>query len=95
MLDPKLLRGELDDIAAKLSTRGFTLDVEKINALESQRKSIQVETESLQNQRKVKSKSIGQAKAKGEDVTALMAEVNGIGDKLEAAKQALSECKTH
>lgn len=91
MLDPKLLRGELDDIAAKLSTRGFTLDVEKINALESQRKSIQVETESLQNQRKVKSKSIGQAKAKGEDVTALMAEVNGIGDKLEAAKQALSE----
>lgn len=91
MLDPKLLRGELDDIAAKLSTRGFTLDVEKINALESQRKSIQVETESLQNQRKVKSKSIGQAKAKGEDVAALMAEVNGIGDKLEAAKQALSE----
>lgn len=91
MLDPKLLRGELDDIAAKLSTRGFALDVAQINELESKRKAIQVETESLQNQRKVKSKSIGQAKAKGEDVAALMAEVSGIGDKLEAAKNELTE----
>lgn len=91
MLDPKLLRGELDEVAAKLNTRGYTLDTAKINELESKRKAIQVETESLQNQRKVKSKSIGQAKAKGEDVTALMAEVNGFGDKLEAAKQELAQ----
>lgn len=91
MLDPKSLRSELDEVAAKLKTRGYTLDTAKINELESKRKAIQVETESLQNQRKVKSKSIGQAKAKGEDVAALMAEVNGFGDKLEAAKQELAQ----
>ncbi len=66
MLDSKLLRTELDETAAKLARRGFTLDVEKLRNLEEQRKSLQVKTEELQALRNSRSKSIGQAKAKGD-----------------------------
>jgi len=91
MLDPALLRGQLDSVAERLQTRGYTLDKAAIEALEAQRKSVQVETQELQNQRNTRSKAIGMAKGKGEDTTALMAEVAGIGDKLKANEQRLAE----
>ncbi|MCX7514947.1 serine--tRNA ligase [Frateuria sp. STR12] len=96
MLDPSLLRSRLADTAARLKqTRGFDLDVAAVEALESERKRLSTETQELQNLRNTRSKSIGQAKARGEDVAPLMAEVAGIGDKLKANEQALGEvqCK--
>ena len=96
MLDPALLRSRLADTAARLKqTRGFELDVGAVEALESERKRLSTETQELQNLRNTRSKAIGQAKAKGEDVAPLMAEVAGIGDKLKANEQALGEvqCK--
>ena len=96
MLDPALLRSRLADTAARLKqTRGFDLDVAAVEALEGDRKRLSTETQELQNLRNTRSKAIGQAKAKGEDVAPLMAEVAGIGDRLKANEQALGEvqCK--
>jgi seryl-tRNA synthetase len=94
MLDPALLRSRLTETAARLKeTRGFMLDVSAMEALESSRKQLAMETQELQNLRNTRSKAIGQAKAKGEDVAALMAEVAGIGDKLKANEQALAEAQ--
>ncbi|MFN6884212.1 serine--tRNA ligase, partial [Proteus mirabilis] len=91
MLDPNLLRNELDAVAEKLARRGFTLDVEKIRQQEERRKVLQVETESLQAERNSRSKSIGAAKARGEDIEPLRQEVNQLGEKLEAAKAELDK----
>jgi seryl-tRNA synthetase len=91
MLDPALLRGQLDSVAEKLLTRGYDLDKVAIEALEAQRKSVQTQTQELQNLRNTRSKAIGQAKGKGEDTSALMAEVAGIGDKLKANEARLME----
>ncbi|WP_333679240.1 serine--tRNA ligase [Dyella sp.] len=92
MLDPALLRSRLAETAARLKeTRGFMLDVAAVETLESQRKQLSTETQELQNLRNTRSKAIGQAKAKGEDVAPLMAEVAGIGDKLKANEHALAE----
>ena len=78
MLDPQLLRSELETCAAKLATRGFTLDIATLQKLEEQRKTLQVETQSLQSERNSQSKAIGQAKAKGEDVSAILETVSNI-----------------
>ena len=86
MLDAKQLRTDLDNIATQLAKRGFTLDTATFNALEEQRKSIQVKTQDLQNERNTRSKSIGQAKARGEDIEPLLAEVSQLGNELDAAK---------
>jgi seryl-tRNA synthetase len=91
MLDPALLRGQLDRVADQLKTRGYALDKSAIEHLEAQRKTAQTETQELQNLRNTRSKAIGIAKGKGEDVSALMAEVAGIGDKLKANEHALAE----
>src|SRR5512147_1871686 len=91
MLDPALLRGQLDDVAERLRLRGHELDKPAIEALEVQRKAVQVETQELQNLRNTRSKAIGMAKGKGEDTTALMAEVAGIGDRLKANEQRLAD----
>lgn len=91
MLDAKCLRQDIDQTAHRLTSRGFTLDVARINALEEQRRVLQVRTQELQNERNTRSKAIGQAKAKGEDVTPLLAQVAGLGDQLEAAKQELDK----
>jgi seryl-tRNA synthetase len=91
MLDPALLRGQLDIVAEKLKARGYDLPKSRIEALETQRKAVQVQTQELQNKRNTLSKSIGQAKAKGEDTAALMADVAGIGDQLKANEAALAE----
>ncbi|HEY6543796.1 MAG TPA: serine--tRNA ligase [Dokdonella sp.] len=90
MLDPALLRGQLADTARRLATRGYVLDGAAFESIEVERKRVQTETQELQNLRNTRSKAIGQAKAKGEDVAALMAEVAGIGDRLKANEQALA-----
>jgi seryl-tRNA synthetase len=90
MLDPQLLRSHLQDTADKLlELRGYPLDVPQFELFESQRKQLQGKTQELQNLRNSRSKAIGQAKAKGEDVCGLMAEVAGLGDELKASEQAL------
>ncbi len=91
MLDPQILRAELNQAAKKLAQRGYQLDVEAWEALEQSRKSIQVETEALQNKRTTLSKSIGQAKSKGQDAQPLLDEVANIGAKLEQSKTELKE----
>ena len=91
MLDPKLLRTDLDTIATILAKRGYTLDTTQLSALEDQRKAIQVKTQELQSQRNTRSKSIGQAKARGEDIAPLLAQVSQLGDELEAAKTEQTE----
>ena len=78
MLDAKLVRTETEKVAKLLSKKHYQLDVSVIQALESQRKTVQVETENLQNVQKTKSKSIGEAKAKGENIEPLLAEVEEL-----------------
>lgn len=94
MLDPKRLRTELDEVAKQLARRGFKLDVDAVRALEGQRKALQTHTEELQNQRNLRSKSIGQAKARGEDIAPLMSEVSSLGDQLKTAEQDLAKIQT-
>ena len=89
MLDAKFLRAELAQTAQRLADRGFALDVDTLQQLEEQRRELQMATQDLQNSRNTKSKAIGQAKARGEDITPLLAEVDGLGAELEAAKQKL------
>ncbi len=89
MLDPKLIRNDLNAVAEQLKKRNFDLDVDAMQGLESKRKACQIETENLQSQRNTKSKSIGKAKAAGEDIKPLLDEVAGLGEKLDAAKAEL------
>ncbi|MBV8659615.1 MAG: serine--tRNA ligase [Burkholderiales bacterium] len=90
MLDIQLLRNDLDGVAARLAARGFTLDTATFAALENERKSLQTHTQDLQAKRNSASKAIGAAKAKGEDVSAIMAEVATLGDDLKAAEHNLA-----
>ena len=91
MLDPKQIRSELDTVAEKLARRGFTLDVAKLTELENKRKELQVRTQDLQSLRNNSSKSIGKAKANGDDVGPLLAAVADLGDKLKDAEVELGE----
>ncbi len=91
MLDPKLLRSDLDSVAAQLARRGYQLDTTRLRELEERRKQLQVEAEELQSERNSRSKSIGKAKAAGEDIQPLLAQVAELGDKLKAAQDALGE----
>lgn len=91
MLDPKLVRSHPEELAKKLKKKGFTLDVTTLIDLEAQRKQIQVETEQLQNERNSRSKNIGKAKAAGDDIAPLIAEMNQFGEKLDQAKAQLQE----
>lgn len=90
MLDPKYLRGDIQQTAEKLKRRGFELDVNSFIELEEKRKSLQIKTQELQNERNVRSKSIGKAKASGEDIQPLLAEVGKLGDELDSAKAELT-----
>ena len=90
MIDIQLLRKDIANVAARLATRKFQLDVEAFNALEAERKAIQTRTEELQGKRNSQSKLIGMMKGKGEDTTALMAEVAGLGDELKTNETALA-----
>ena len=82
MLDPNLFRKQIDETAARLARRGFDLPVARISTLEDERKQVQIRTQELQNERNTRSKAIGKAKAKGEDIAPLLAEVARLGDEL-------------
>ena len=90
MLDIKLLRSNPEYLSDRLAIKGYALDVNEFLSLDNERRLAQEETESLQNERNVKSKSIGQAKSKGEDVDGLIKEVGDLGDRLEKAKTTLA-----
>jgi seryl-tRNA synthetase len=89
MIDIQLLRKDIDSVAARLAARKFQLDVATFNALEAERKQIQTRTEELQGKRNALSKQIGMLKGKGEDTSAVMTEVAGIGDELKASAERL------
>jgi seryl-tRNA synthetase len=91
MLDIQALRNDLDAVVTQLKRRGFAFDAAKFTALEQERKTVQTRTQDLQAKRNNTSKQIGMAKAKGEDVSAIMAEVAGLGDQLKADEARLSE----
>jgi seryl-tRNA synthetase len=91
MIDIQLLRTDLDAVAARLATRGYTFPRDEFLALEAERKDIQTRTQDLQAARNASAKRIGQAKAKGEDVAALMAESAAINTKLFELEQTLGE----
>src|SRR4030067_2450382 len=91
MLDPRLLRTNLDEIARQLARRGFVLDTQALAALEEKRKKVQVIAQQFQNERNTKSKAIGAAKAKGEDAAPLMQEVSQIGAALKQAETELDQ----
>jgi len=93
MLDPSLLRGQLAATALQLQSRGFALPVAELEDLEGQRKALQMRTQELQNLRNTRSKAIGMAKARGEDVAPLLAEVAGIGDELKASEIKLDDLR--
>ena len=91
MLDIQTLRNDLAAVAARLATRGFVLDSAKFEQLEGERKTIQTRTQELQAKRNATSKQIGHAKAKGEDVSAIMAEVANLGDELKQLETKLEQ----
>ncbi|MEE2025244.1 serine--tRNA ligase [Alkalimonas mucilaginosa] len=91
MLDAKFLRTELTHTAERLAGRGFSLDVAALSQLEERRRDLQVRTQELQNQRNSRSKEIGQAKARGEDIAPLLQEVSGLGEQLDTAKTELDQ----
>ena len=91
MLDIQSLRNDLAGVAARLATRGYTLDTAKFEQMEAERKTIQSRTQELQAKRNASSKLIGQAKAKGEDTTAIMAEVGALGDELKQLEAKLPQ----
>ena len=94
MLDPRLLRTQLDEVAAHLSRRGLVLDTAHVESLETERKALQVEVQSLQNERNTRSKAIGKAKASGADIAPLLAEVSDLGERLKASEVRLEEIQS-
>ncbi|MCG7900541.1 MAG: serine--tRNA ligase [Candidatus Thiodiazotropha weberae] len=90
MLDPRLIRNNLEEVAAQLRRRGYELDIQLISELEERRKGLQVESQELQNERNSRSKSIGKAKAAGEDIQPLLAEVAELGDRLKLLQEDLN-----
>ena len=91
MLDPRLVRDNPQEIAELLKKKGYDFPIDAYNALEAERKQVQVDTERLQNERNTRSKSIGKAKASGEDIAPLLAEVGALGEQLDAAKEKLNQ----
>lgn len=94
MLDIQALRNDLDGVVRQLQARGFEFDAAKFSALEQERKTVQTNTQDLQAKRNNVSKQIGIAKSKGEDVSAIMAEVAGLGEQLKAGEVRLAELQT-
>ncbi|HSH85897.1 MAG: serine--tRNA ligase [Methylophilus sp.] len=95
MLDIQQLRNDLDNVAARLKARKFDFLIDVFKALEAERKTIQTNTENLQAKRNAASKQIGFAKSKGEDASAILAEVAGLGDELKAAEAQLNEIQAN
>ncbi|MEE8365932.1 MAG: serine--tRNA ligase, partial [Gammaproteobacteria bacterium] len=94
MLDPKRLRTDLDAIVEKLRIKNFEFDTATFNQLEEQRKSLQIQTQNLQNERNLKSRAIGKAKTQGDDIQPLLDSVSTLGQKLKTAEGELSDLQT-
>ena len=90
MLDPSLIRNQLEHTAEELKKRGFSLDTLALSELESRRKSVQVRTQELQSERNTRSKAIGKAKAAGEDIQPLLDAVSNLGDELKTKEAELA-----
>jgi seryl-tRNA synthetase len=90
MLDPKLLRSDIDTVAQTLARRGYALDVAGLNALEEQRKAIQTRAQTLQAERNARAKAVGMAKQKGEDIAPLLAQSDALGAQLTEAESELN-----
>jgi seryl-tRNA synthetase len=91
MLDPALLRKDLDSVVRRLASRGFDFPMDAFNSLETRRKTVQTETENLQAQRNALAKQIGALKSRGEDASAVMAESQAIPSRLKTIEQDLSD----
>jgi seryl-tRNA synthetase len=91
MLDPKLLRSDPNAVAANLARRGFTLDVAHLAALEESRKKWQVKSDELRNERNVHAKTVGKAKAQGQDIAPLLQQVESLGAELAKAEAELAQ----
>ena len=94
MLDPKLIRGDLNEVALQIKKRGVTLDVARISALEEKRKELQTLTQLLQNERNTNAKSVGHAKAQGKNVDDLLQQVKQLGDKLKATEEEFEQVQS-
>ena len=94
MLDPRVVRSELDEVASQLARRGFELNKAAFAELESKRREVQARTQTLQSERNTRSKMIGQAKARGEDIAPLLAEVDSFGDELKKMEVELEEIQS-
>ncbi|NCF51734.1 serine--tRNA ligase [Gammaproteobacteria bacterium] len=94
MIDPKRLRQSAGDVAENLARRGHVFDVDAYEALEERRKTLQVDTENLQNERNMRSKAIGKAKASGEDIAPLLAAVKDLGEQLENCQAQLQSVQS-
>lgn len=86
MLDPKVIRQDVEAVAKQLKSRGFILDTARFNSLENQRKELQVKLQDLQNERNAQSKAVGLAKAKGENIEAILSQVKDLGEALNATQ---------
>ena len=93
MLDPKLLRADIEAVATNLARRGFVVDVSRFVELERTRKGLQVKVDELRNLRNTRSKAIGKAKAAGEDIQPLRAEVQDLGEELKQAEEGLEDAQ--
>ncbi|MGB5589689.1 MAG: serine--tRNA ligase, partial [Gammaproteobacteria bacterium] len=93
MLDPKMLRTDLDAVVTNLARRGYALDAENFRTLDAQRKSLQIEADELRNRRNRESKEIGKAKAAGEDIQPLLSKVADLGEQLKKAEEALQSAQ--
>src|ERR1700754_1944524 len=90
MLDPKLLRSDPDAVAANLARRGFVLDVARLATLEESRKKWQIRVDELSNERNVHAKTVGRAKAQGQDIAPLLQQVENLGAELSKAEAELA-----
>ena len=94
MLDPRLIRTQLEEIEAQLARRGYQLDIAAFRGLETQRKEIQSKTQALQNERNTRSKRVGQAKARGEDIRPILAEMQHFGEDLKRLEAELDSIQS-
>lgn len=95
MLDPQLFKTNIESIAARLRDRGFKLDVKRYIELEERRRIVQTETERLRNERNMRSKRIGEAKARGEDIESLIEAVGDAGTRISNLETELNGIKQH
>lgn len=91
MLDPKIIRSSIDQVAAALKNRGFDFNKEKFTALEDQRKSLQIKMQQMQNERNVRSKAVGIAKSTGQDVESALRNLKELSDELKNLEEAFAQ----